>query len=67
MNIIKRGNLPTDTPKRIVCNNCESVLEYTKRDTFSVNNYWNENPKELYYINCAVCQTRIYIDESTKI
>lgn len=44
--------------KRIVCDSCQSILEYEKRDiNYEDTNYGRQDQ----YIVCPVCKNRIYI------
>lgn len=44
--------------KRIVCDSCQSILEYEKRDiNYAETNYGRQDQ----YIVCPVCKHRIYI------
>ena len=68
MKVIKTGNASTEWTKRLVCPECQALLEVVESDLYVVNtavNYAGETWEPELRCNCGSCHSQI--DMSNKV
>jgi len=55
--IIKRGKLPEDKPRRVTCGNCKSVLSVKRSEWESTGDVREPN---IVCVMCPVCNQKLY-------
>lgn len=57
MRIIKRGENPSEKPRRAKCHHCKTEVEFYPSEVNSA----NDRNEEVSWIECPVCQKWIYV------
>ncbi len=62
MKILQRGNLPSEATYIVSCRNCQSVLEYTRKEARVV----SDRNETCYVIECPVCKKEIWTTDKSQ-